>query len=544
MDFGIKYFKTEIDDKTFILIPKELVVGSTSSTNFYTADEKIPLLGSVSTLKQKTYLVDSVKEIEKYKEDNHYTSKDEDIDFLMDYYYADQRNYVLVVSVVNDSIVKNKIKIDDLKSKTTQEIYEIINNQPAVVLNNGTLSALFELNSIEKIKDKLADLQVGMDKFVHNNDENSVNKMTVRGGLISSLETDTKIYVPEKEPKKDDNRADKKDYVVKDSDNEKEQEEYLSNISLKGLEKYINERVLGHVKEVKKIATVLMLNLTATREYGTESILLLGPTGVGKTATFEVASEYLNVPYLIVNTPNLVPSGIKGESLESLLFSLYQLHRDKPEMLDRAIIIMDEFDKLEDTELSIKTAMKQILLKFIEGGTFDISDSFREDVIINTKMFSKMFLGSFSDLFNTKKQIGIGTELMQDKKTIDVKDIYKSGYFNKELLSRISHVVNYLPVGRDIQKKIILESKISTFLRKKERFVKEFGVTTIGEEEFAEALLDRLAAEDKSMRDINNLIDECLLEIQYELLSSPPNKYHKLVLSRETVSDSSNFDLS
>ena len=535
MDFGIKYLKIEIDDKTFLLLPKEIVVGNYTGNYFYTDTDKISLIRNSSNLKQRVYFIDDIKKIDEIKSENHISDQDLDMDFLMEYYYCEKSNYILVVSVINDTLIKNKIKIDDLKNKTTEEIYTIVNSRPVVLLNNGSLSALFEMNSIEKIKEKLVTLQKGMDALAFHNKKQGINNFVVTNCLVSSLETDTKIYIP-------DYKENKETEVEKVKD-ETKQKEYLSNISLKGLERYINERIFGHNEEVKRISTILMMNLTASKEDGTESILLLGPTGVGKTATFEAASDYLNVPFLTINAPNLVPSGIKGESLETNLLSLREIYGDKPEMMERAIIVMDEFDKLEQTDLDIKTALKQILLKFIEGGIFKITENFKEDKSINTKMFSKIFLGSFSDLFQTKRPIGISVGEREQTKEVDAKTLYNSRYFSKELISRIPHIINYLPVDTETQKRIILESKISTFLRKKERFAKEFNITTLGEDEFANGLLERLTAEDKSMRDINNLIDECLIEIQYELLSAP-NKYHKLVLRKETATDHNNFDLS
>lgn len=537
MNFGIKYLKAEIDDKTFLLIPKELVVGNYTDSSFYTDAEKIPLL-KFNSLKPKLYLVDDIVKVEDLEKQNNLSPQELDMSFLMEYYYCEKSNYIVIVSVVNDTLVKNKIKIDDLKNKSTEEIYSIINNQPTVLLNNGSLTALCEMDSIEKIKEKLIALQKGVDSLKIHNKTEGISKVVVTNGAISCLETATKIYIPDSKATITPEVSKKKEEV-----GDSEQKKYLSSISLKGLENYINERIIGHNEETRRIATILMMNLTASKVDGTESILLLGPTGVGKTATFEVASEYLDVPFLSINAPNLVPSGIKGESIESNLTGLHEMYGDKPEIMERAIIVMDEFDKLEQTDLDIKSALKQILFKFIEGGTFKITESFKEDISISTKMFSKIFLGSFSDLFENKRQIGISVENGKKVSAVDAKTLYNSRYFSKELISRIPHIINYLPVDRETQKRIILESKISSFLRKKERFAKEFNITTFGEDEFADGLIERLTAEDKSMRDINNLINECLLEIQYELLSEP-NKYHKLVLRKETATDHSNFDLS
>ena len=64
------------------------------------------------------------------------------------------------------------------------------------------------------------------------------------------------------------------------------------------------------------------MNYTAIDNETIESILLVGPTGTGKTETVKAACEYLSLPYIIANTSNLVPQGIKGVSIEKLLKDL------------------------------------------------------------------------------------------------------------------------------------------------------------------------------------------------------------------------------
>ena len=92
----------------------------------------------------------------------------------------------------------------------------------------------------------------------------------------------------------------------------------INAVSVVGLERYLKERVFGHDDELRYIATKLIMNYRATPEDGTESILIVGPTGTGKTETVKAGSEYLDLPFIPVNSANLVPQGIKGTSPTNL----------------------------------------------------------------------------------------------------------------------------------------------------------------------------------------------------------------------------------
>ena len=105
-----------------------------------------------------------------------------------------------------------------------------------------------------------------------------------------------------------------------------------------------------------------------------------------------------------------------------------------------------------------------------------------------------------------------------------------------------THIYAYSPLTRDLQRKVLLESKLSQLLLKKHRYEKEFGVTTIVDETYIEAILDQLSKQDKSMRDLNNLILATLGTVEYELMENE-GKVKQLILTSETVSDPTKFGL-
>lgn len=313
----------------------------------------------------------------------------------------------------------------------------------------------------------------------------------------------------------------------------------INDFTVRGLEQYIKERVFGHDKEIKEIATRLIMNYRSTPEYGTESILIAGPTGTGKTETIRAASEYLNLPFIQVNTANLVPQGIKGPTLEDYLYALIIASQNSVEKAERGLIFLDEFDKIGKDSLDIKETVKQVFLKFIEGDTFLIEKP-ANDYNFNTRMLNKTFAGAFQELFDSKKSIGFGSS--KEEILFNPSKITSGNYFGKELVTRIEHIFAYEPLSKEMQRRVLLESKLSKLTLKKKRYEEEFNVELVLLDEYIDAILEQLRTEEKSMRDLNNLVLKTLSEVEYELLENE-GKVKRLVLSAKTVDDPKNFDL-
>ena len=284
------------------------------------------------------------------------------------------------------------------------------------------------------------------------------------------------------------------------------------------------------------------MNFNATEEYGTQPILLLGETGTGKTITMKCASEYFGLPFEEINTPNIVPQGIKGTTLEDHLYSLIVKCNYDVKKAQRAFIFLDEFDKIGRSGLEIKSSVKDIFLKFFEGGEFYI-DKPTDDYVFSTKMLNKTFAGAFSELFEKKNTLGFGTIEEPEQAIFKENKIVESEYFGKELISRIPHKLVYYPLTREEKKLVLLESKLSQYLLKKKRYKEEFGIELEMTDEYIEAILDLLSSKDKSMRDLNNIILNNLLPAERAMLESRKGQYKRLTLTHETALNRHNFDL-
>ena len=360
-----------------------------------------------------------------------------------------------------------------------------------------------------------------------------VTSVTIENGKITNIETEHKVV-----------GLDAPSIISKVEPTNKENPLERNDISVDGLERYLKERIIGHDQELRQLATILIMNQCSTKEYGTQSILIPGPTGTGKTATLQAASEYLGIPFAFVNTINLVPQGIKGTSLEDVLYSLLLKTANNKELAERSLITFDEFDKVGRTGTDFKEDIKQILLKFIEGSEFQIDKQTR-DYIFDTRMSSKVFLGAFPESFEADKAtLGFTTNKTKDgsKNNFDIEKLYKSYDFSRELITRIPHILPYYELSNEDKKRVILESKISVYLLKKKRYKEQFGIDLIDNDDYINALIEHLSKNDKSMRDLNNIIATSLLEAENAILRSK-GKVKRLVLTKDTVTNPTSFDL-
>lgn len=515
-EIGIRYKVVKLTDTMYILTPIGTVEGYSVGENFYNEGIHKTVFGIESL--QEEELVDSIQSIDALKELYEY----DDIDFITEFYLAEESDYILTVEVKDGKVIKRKVNYKQFTKVEGKETYERQKDEPAVTLNIDALEELINSPSIQEAREKLEKYRKNIKQYRDKESKEGVTSVTVKNGHVTEVGLNKKVTDPKKQPVIETQKI--------------ELPNGSSDISVVGLERYLKERVFGHDEELRRIATQLIMNYRATPEFGTESILIVGPTGTGKTETARAASEYLGLPFIPVNTANLVPQGIKGPSLEDYLYALLAASGFDMEKASKGFMFLDEFDKIGKDSLDIKESVKQILLKYIEGDTFLI-DKPSGDYSFNTRMLNKMFGGAFQELFEKKRApIGFSAGKQEDEFVFSPSKITEGDYFGKELVTRIEHIYAYSPLSREYQKRVMLESKLSKLLAKKRRYEKEFGVELIILDDYIEAVLDKLSKEEKSMRDLNNIILSTLSEAEYQLLANE-GKVKQLILTPEIVTD-------
>ncbi len=520
MKYAMKYQNITLDEKTNILIPKNIVKGEIKDNTFIT--NKTTYTYITDTTFDSKYIVGPAHTIEEIKEmytiENDFT--DEEAIELFD--MEEKEKFLLAYD--GKIVVLSPYLLSENEEKL--DLFSIISGESSVILNENRIKEIIELSKTKPIEDILQGYKDAITKF------KTINKKL----NLSYLElTNTKEISATNLPFKTEQT------LIEEKNKTNTPEINSSEFTVQGLYEYLKQHIIGHDKELKKIATILLMNYYSNPIYGTESILIPGPTGTGKTATFNTASKYFNIPFKNINTINLVPEGIVGTTIEDEFSTLIEECKGDIKLAEKAIIVFDEFDKLGIDSLETKTSLTNIFLKVLEGGRFPIVRQMKQTQIYNTTMSSKVCLGTFTEAYKKDKAtIGFDSkETVQEQ--FDKNLLVKKGYFSSELLTRFNHFIPYQNLTDEDKIKIILYSKLSTYLLKKERFKNQFGITIQGDEEFARSIIEELKSHEQSIRDLNNIISDSFLDIEYEILSNP-TKYKTLQLTKDTISKG-NYDL-
>lgn len=519
MKYAIKYQNIILDDKTNILIPKNIVKGEIKGNTFITTKTTYSYITDTSF--DSKYIIGPAHTIEELKEMYLITDEFTEDEIIGLYEMEEKEKFML--SYDGKTIVITPYLLSENEEKL--DLFSIVNGETSVILNDNRIKEIIKLSETKPIEEIMNGYKDAITKFKTINEKVKLNFLEL---------TNTKEISATNLPFKT-------EQALKNSHNNNTEIE-SQEFTVQGLYQYLKEHIVGHDKELKKISTILLMNYYSNPIYGTESILIPGPTGTGKTATFNTASKYFNIPFKNINTINIVPEGIVGTTIEDEFSTLIEECNGDIKLAEKAIIVFDEFDKLGIDSLETKTSLTNIFLKVLEGGRFPIVRQMKQTQIYNTSMSSKICLGTFTEAYK-KDKATIGFDSKEtSQEHFDKNLLVKKGYFSSELLTRFNHFIPYNNLTDEDKMRIILFSKLSTYLLKKERFQNQFGITITGDEEFAKSIIEKLKSHEQSIRDVNNIISDSFLDIEYEILSNP-QKYKTLKLTKDTISKG-NYDLS
>lgn len=311
---------------------------------------------------------------------------------------------------------------------------------------------------------------------------------------------------------------------------------------------FIKERVKGQDSQIEAIVTAVLSNQKySTYEGLKNNVLLVGPTGVGKTEISRSLAKELNLPMVKVNAVDFTCSGYKGRDVTSMLRDLYIKSGKDIEKTKRGIIFIDEFDKLGkgDSDKSVRTTdVQEELLGIIEGGEYPISlDNKSEDIIIDTTQITFIMSGSFQELIdsiNSKKPIGFGSSDSNNDIKITRDFLIKKAGLLRELLGRIPVLVQMNSIDESIMKEVLTTSKISNLVLWKEAFFKEDNVVLNYTDQAIDIMVEKAMFNGAGVRGLSSVIDSALSSIKPDVLDGLLNDC-EVTITEETLEDSRNY---
>ena len=538
--FGIKYQVIKLDDTEYIFKPLELVKGEETEKGFLCSNGKKYSIFTDTINGKNKYYIDMIYCDDELSDMYEYTG--DDVDFVGDFFFDAYKKTIMYIDTteVNDAGIpyRNMIDLRRIQEDEETSIYYMDGSIPNVVLNEKAVRTILDCKSLKKVKLMLARYQNNLGAIKKHKKADGITRISISGNKVNYYETTKDVDYEELEiastNKKNINSN------IGSIDNK--------DISYQGLRKYIKERIFGHESEVDTFAQKLYMNHTAVDGETVESILFVGPTGTGKTETVRAACNYLNIPMIEFNAANLNTEGIVGVSIENLITSLYDAAGGDLKKAQRGLVFLDEFDKLSDAgDLSTKAPVKNILLTFTGGGTFPISND-HYNFTFDSSMTNKIYAGVFDRINAKQNPMGFGAAtkfvpMLGTPEQVREKIIEKK-YFTQEELSRITTVLIYDELSRDTKKDILLNSKLSEYAKKRDRYKRQFGIDLVLDPEYVEALLDQQSRISTGMRTVNNSVKRTIDVAERFILENEDKGYKKLVLTKSTVDDPHNFDLS
>ncbi len=337
----------------------------------------------------------------------------------------------------------------------------------------------------------------------------------------------------------------KAEKIVNDNINKTKKVNYLKPIQIKrSLDKHIIGQDLA-----KKIVSVSVYNhykrlenLHSTKDVEIEksNILLVGPTGTGKTLIAKTLAKLLNVPFAIADATVLTEAGYVGEDVENILVRLFQAADYDVKRAEKGIIYIDEIDKISkrDSNPSITRdvsgeGVQQALLKILEGTIANIPPKGGRKhpeqplVSINTNNILFICGGAFQglDTIINKRLSGSGIGFNQEIKNnlvnsksfskVIADDLLKYGFI-PELIGRLPVLSPLEELTKDIMKSILVDPKNSLIKQYKKLFEME-GVELEFENEAINLIVHNAMERKTGARALRSIMENSLIDIMYEL---------------------------